>query len=162
LAPAIEGDKEYEATSKLFDIGIKDTFFASSHNLLEPVSTANEGIKISGCAQGPKDIPGAIEQGEAASGKILSKLIPGEKLQLNPLISIVDENICSGCKLCITLCPYKAITYTDKKKAEINEVLCTGCGVCVAACPSSAIKALHFTDRQISVEIDALLDEEKS
>ena len=76
---------------------------------------------------------------------------------LDPAVAEVDSDVCSGCKSCINLCPYKAITYNkEDKKAVVNDVLCKGCGVCVASCPSGAIKAKHFTDRQILEEIKVL------
>ncbi len=86
-------------------------------------------------------------------------MVPGEKLTLEAMIAVVDEDICSGCKTCIVLCPYKAITHDEKEKqATVNEVLCRGCGVCVAACPSGALKARHFTDKQLMAEIMGLLE----
>ena len=104
------------------------------------------------------NIHGSVVQGQAAAGRVLSRLVPGEKLTLEPMTAVVDEDVCSGCKTCILLCPYKAITYEEKEKqARINEVLCRGCGVCAAACPSGAIKARHFTDRQVFAEIRGLL-----
>jgi heterodisulfide reductase subunit A len=71
---------------------------------------------------------------------------------------VVDEEHCAGCKICIDLCPYKAISFiTDKEVSRINEVLCKGCGVCVATCPSGAITGKHFTTEQIMAEIEGVL-----
>jgi heterodisulfide reductase subunit A len=64
---------------------------------------------------------------------------------------------CSGCKTCIPLCPYSAISFTDEKKASINEVLCKGCGTCVAACPSGSIRQNMFEDQEIFEEIEGIL-----
>ncbi|MFH1413253.1 MAG: CoB--CoM heterodisulfide reductase iron-sulfur subunit A family protein [Candidatus Omnitrophota bacterium] len=160
LAPAIEGAKDSQAVAKIFDISLeKGGFFVEEHGKLAPVSTMSEGIFIAGCAQGPKDIQSCVAQAQAAAGRILSKLIPGEKLTLEPMVAVIDEDLCSGCKICIGLCPYKAITFDEKEKqAKVNDVLCRGCGVCVAACPSSAIKAKHFTDKQITAELQGLLE----
>ncbi|MBW2264877.1 MAG: 4Fe-4S dicluster domain-containing protein [Deltaproteobacteria bacterium] len=117
-----------------------------------------EGIFVAGCAQGPKDIGASVAQGQAAAGKILSRLVPGEKLALEAAVCEIDEGLCSGCKTCIGLCSYNAMTFDDKEKCvSINEVLCRGCGTCVAACPSGVIKAKHFTDRQMFSEIEGLL-----
>jgi heterodisulfide reductase subunit A2 len=159
LAPAIEGSTDSKALADFFDIARdKGGFFIESHAKLAPVSTAIEGIFIAGCAQGPREIADSVAQAQAAGGLVLSRLIPGEKLKLEPMVSVVDEDFCSGCKTCIALCPYKAITYdAKKKKTVINEVLCKGCGVCAAACPSGAIKARHFTDKQILKELNGLL-----
>ncbi|MCJ7618986.1 MAG: 4Fe-4S binding protein, partial [Anaerolineae bacterium] len=65
-----------------------------------------------------------------------------------------------GCRVCIDLCPYSAISFISQDgtgTARINEALCKGCGTCVAACPAAAIKARHFTDGQIYAEIVGLL-----
>ncbi len=68
--------------------------------------------------------------------------------------------MCSGCKTCLLLCPYTAISFIDcgdnKGVAEVNEALCKGCGTCVAACPAGAITARHFSDRQIIAELEGL------
>lgn len=159
LATAIEGAKDAQNLTEIFDISQgKGRFFVEEHTKIAPVSTTTEGIFIAGCAQAPLDIQSSVAQGKAAAGMILSRLIPGEKLTLEAKIAVVDEDFCSGCKTCNTLCSYNAITYDEEKKQSIvNEVLCRGCGVCVAACPSGAIKARHFTDQQILVEIKALL-----
>jgi len=54
----------------------------------------------------------------------------------------IDENACSGCAVCIGLCPYDALSLTNDKEhpiAEIDVRKCKRCGVCVTACPSNAI-----------------------
>jgi len=56
---------------------------------------------------------------------------------------IVDEELCSGCAVCISMCPYEALKLKDKddkKILEIDDTKCKRCGVCVTACPSNAIK----------------------
>jgi len=159
LAPAIEGSRDAQTLAEVLDISQdKCRFFVEEHTKLAPVSTVIEGIFIAGCAQGPKDIQSSVAQGQAAAGRVLSRLIPGEKLVLEAMTAVVDEDICSGCKACIVLCPYKAITYDEEaKQVKVNEVLCRGCGVCVAACPSGALKARHFADKQVFAEIRGLL-----
>jgi heterodisulfide reductase subunit A len=159
LAPAMEGARDAGTLAKLFDIAQGEGgFFVEEGTRLLPVATAMEGIFIAGCAQGPKDIQSSVAQGQAAAGRILSRLVPGEKLALEPVSAEVNKDFCCGCKLCVGLCSYKAITYDDvKQNVAINKVLCRGCGVCAAACPSGAIKASHFTDAEISEEIRGLV-----
>lgn len=159
LAPAMEGARDAGTLAKLFDISLgQGGFFSEENTKVAPVSTAMEGVFIAGCAQGPKDIQSSVAQGQAAAGRILSRLVPGEKLALEPVTADVDEDLCCGCKLCVGLCPYKAIACDDlKKNVAINKILCRGCGVCAAACPSGAIKASHFTDVEVSQEIRGLL-----
>jgi heterodisulfide reductase subunit A len=158
LAPAMEGAGDAGQIAEILEVPRGESgFFVEEQTTLAPVTTALEGILISGCAQGPKGIAATVAQGEAAAGKILSKLVPGEKLVLDPMTAAVEEAYCSGCKICVGLCPYRAITYDeDRQTSHIEEVLCRGCGICAAACPSGAIKAKHFTDAQLSAEIKSL------
>ena len=159
LSTAIEPSEDATSISQLFDITlVSDGFFTEEHDKLAPVSTTTGGIFIAGCCQGPKDIQSSVAQGAAAAGKILSCLVPGEKLKLEATIAEIDEKLCSGCKICIGLCPYKAIYFDKEKKvAAINDILCKGCGICSAACPSGAVKARHFTSCEITAEIKEIM-----
>ena len=49
----------------------------------------------------------------------------------------LDKETCTGCKLCLSSCPYGAIVMVEGK-AQITEA-CTLCGACVGACPVHAI-----------------------
>ena len=159
LSVALEAARDAGEVARIFGISQgEDGFFLEEHATIAPVSTPVGGIFIAGCAHGPKDIQSAVAEGQAAAGRILSQLILGAKLSLDPVTAEADEDLCSGCKTCVSLCPYKAITYDSVEKfVSVNEVLCRGCGVCVAACPSAAIKARNFSDRQILAEIEGLL-----
>jgi len=159
LSPAVEPTQDATKIARLFDISQDEYgFFAEEHNKLAPVSTSTEGIFIAGCAQGPRDIQSSVAQGQAAAGRILSRLIPGERVELAVTTAKVDEELCGGCRLCMGLCPFKAITFDEEgRHLRINEVLCRGCGVCGATCPSGAIRSKHFTEKQIFEEIRGLL-----
>ncbi|MBO9360710.1 MAG: 4Fe-4S binding protein [Thermoflexus sp.] len=68
------------------------------------------------------------------------------------------EELCSGCKTCIGLCPYRAISFDEARAvAVVNEALCKGCGTCVGACPSGAAQQHLFEDAQIFQEIEGVL-----
>jgi NADPH-dependent glutamate synthase beta subunit-like oxidoreductase/Pyruvate/2-oxoacid:ferredoxin oxidoreductase delta subunit len=65
-------------------------------------------------------------------------------LDLQPEIREIELNRdqCSGCGICVGLCPYDAIGWDEsgeKRVASIDTLKCKRCGVCVAACPSGAI-----------------------
>jgi heterodisulfide reductase subunit A len=136
----------------------REGFVKPTHRKIEAVSTPIEGVFVIGSANYPKDITNSIIDGSAAAGKITSELQPGKKLEIETLISTIDEEKCSGCKTCISICPYKAIGYDSEKGVSvINEVLCRGCGTCVVACPSNAITARHFEDDTILAELGGLL-----
>jgi len=159
LCPAMIPSKDTARLSEMLLIAQgKEGFFAEGHSKLAPVSTNIEGIFIAGCSQGPKDIQGSVAQAAAAAGEVLSVLVPGRKLELDVITAEVNGDVCAECKICIGLCPYKAIVLDKEKKvAVVNTVLCKGCGTCVAACPSGSIKSRHFTNQQIIAEIEEVL-----
>jgi len=79
-------------------------------------------------------------------------------MQVEPITASIDDQRCSGCKICGGVCPYKAISFfPDRRPASLNALLCHGCGTCVAACPAGAIQGNHFTNAQIFAEIEAVL-----
>ena len=158
LSTAIEPRADAGETAKLFSMSRSaDGFFLEKHPKLDPVATNTDGIFIAGCCQGPKDIPDTVAQASAAAARVLSVISKG-KVELEATTSVVDEKLCSGCKTCLDLCPYKAITFEEAKKlANINEALCKGCGTCAAACPAGAIVSKHFTTEQILAQVEGVL-----
>jgi len=143
---------------RLFNISCStEGWFLERHPKLAPVNTFTDGIFIAGACQAPKDIPDAVAQAGGAAAEAMV-LIDKGYVEMEPNAAYILEDECSGCKTCITLCPYSAISYlNDKKVAEINEVLCKGCGTCVAACPSGSIKQNLFEDNEIFKEIEGVL-----
>ncbi len=134
-----------------------DGWFNELHAKLAPVSTPVSGVFLAGCCQGPKDIPDTVAQSIAAAGEAIALLSKGT-VTTNAEISFIDPDICTGCKSCIEVCAYSAITYDPKKRiAGINDALCQGCGSCSACCPSSAASVNHFTDNQIMQELEAII-----
>ena len=133
-------------------------FFQEEHGRLASVSTVREGIYLGGSARGPMDIQAAIASGAAAAGKVLSRLLPGDRLELDPAVASIERESCSGCRVCLTVCPYGAIRFDPAAhRCEVNPVLCRGCGSCAAACPSGAARSLHFTVEQLFAEMEGLV-----
>ena len=158
LCNAIEPRRDSDAVRRLFSVSKSpDGFFLERHPKLDPTATATDGVFIAGCAQGPKDIPDTVAQASSAAARILALISRGE-VEIEPIRATVQEEYCSGCKICNGLCPYGAIEFIeDRKVSHVNEALCKGCGTCVAACPSSAMTGQGFTDQQILAEIDGLM-----
>jgi len=159
LLPAMETSSDAGKFAQMLNIPQDDKgFLAEEHQLLSPVASAVEGVFVIGCARGPQSIAESIVQAEAAAGKILSALVPGRKLELEAKTSQILESFCTGCKTCIEVCPYGAITFDeDRQISVVNEVLCHGCGNCAAACPSGAARLKHFTFSQIYQELKEVL-----
>jgi len=158
LSTALEARSDAEAVARLFNISRSaDGFFLERHPKLAPVATTTEGVFVVGCCQGPKDIPDTVAQASAAAARVLAVISKGE-VEIEAATAAIDEELCSGCKICNLLCPYSAISFDEEKEvSRVNEALCKGCGVCVAACPSGAITGKHFTTEQIMAEIEGVL-----
>ena len=57
----------------------------------------------------------------------------------------INQDLCSRCCVCHSICPYDAIKRDTTGKVEINNEECQVCGICYSACPSSAIKMQYYT-----------------
>jgi len=158
LSTALEPRADAEVVARMFNISRSaDGFFLERHPKLDPVATATGGTFVVGCAQGPKDIPDTVAQASAAAARALAMISQG-KVEIEAATAVIDEELCSGCKICNLLCPYSAISFDEEKEVSVvNEALCKACGVCVAACPSGAITGKHFTTEQIMAEIEGVL-----
>jgi len=158
LSVAIEPQPDREDVRRMLNMSCSsEGFFLEKHPKLAPVSTMSDGIFIAGTCQGPKDIPETVAQAEAAAAEAIALTSKGSIL-LEPNLASIEEGLCSGCQVCIPLCPYNAIELDrEKMVARISDVLCKGCGVCVAACPSGAISQRMFEDDQLLQEIEGVL-----
>lgn len=158
LSVGLEPDPQAEQIRKMFNLSCSaEGWFLERHPKLAPVSSFTDGVFFAGCCQGPKDIPDTVAQAGAAAAEAFS-LIDLGNVELAPNTAYIIESECSGCKSCIPLCPYSAISFLpDKKKSYINEALCKGCGTCVASCPSGSIVQNLFEDSEIFSEINGLL-----
>jgi heterodisulfide reductase subunit A len=135
----------------------EDGFFLEAHVKLRPVDFATDGVFVCGLAHSPKSIPDSIIQAKAAASRA-SAILSKEYFQAQGIVCEIPADICSGCGVCVSQCPYKAITIDREKNiAIVNEALCKGCGGCAAACPSGAAQQRGFTGRQVIGMIDAAL-----
>ena len=133
-----------------------DGFLLEAHPKLRPVDSFNDGIFVAGMAQGPKDIPDTVAQAKAAASGAMALMGKG-KITVEPYFSVVDEDKCSGCRVCVAVCPYNAVTITKEGRAHVNPAMCKGCGTCTSSCPSLAIVSQHYTDGQIASMIEEYL-----
>jgi len=157
LCTALQARADAEKVAKLLSIGRRaDGFFMERHVKLDPIATLTDGIFVAGCCQSPKDIPDTVAQAKGAASEVLSLLAQG-RVEIEPIIAFVDEEVCSGCGLCEKMCPYGALSLNSLERVmTVNRVLCKGCGACAGACPSGAISLSHFTPRQVLDEVEAL------
>jgi len=158
LSTALQPRADADEVARLFSLSRSaDGFFLEKHPKLDPVATMNDGIFVAGCCQSPKDIPNTVAQASAAAARVLAMISAGT-IEIEAAIANINEELCSGCRVCESLCPYRAISFDEEKTVcRVNEALCKGCGVCVAACPSGANSGRHFTTEEIMAEIEGIL-----
>ena len=51
----------------------------------------------------------------------------------------IDSRKCTGCGICINVCPYGGIKFHP----DIGALICTQCGVCVDNCPVGALEMVE-------------------
>jgi heterodisulfide reductase subunit A2 len=158
LVPAMMPRTDATEFSRLLHLTLSgDGFFLEAHPKLRPVDTFVNGIFIAGCCQAPKDIQDTVSQASAAASRAAT-ILSQEELEIDPLIAMVDEDVCTGCGICVEVCPYEARTLNERKRiAEVNDALCVGCGGCIAACPSNASIHKNFTKKQLLNMVDDIM-----
>lgn len=73
--------------------------------------------------------------------------MPAQRSSLGKGRIVIDENLCKGCELCTSVCPYNLIQMADYynvkgyKPAMLTdpEGRCTGCTLCAMICPDVVI-----------------------
>jgi heterodisulfide reductase subunit A len=164
LSAAIVPNPDNKRIAEMLKVPLtKDGFFLEAHMKLRPVDFATDGVFVCGMAHSPKYMDESIVQACAAAARattILSK----KTLEMEGVIANVNEDLCSGCRICELLCAYAAIEMNEnngKSTAHVIEALCKGCGVCGTACPTKAITMGHFTTEEILAQVKAVLCEVK-
>ncbi len=158
LMTAMEGQDNARETGQIAGISIDDNhFFIEKHPKLDPVATTTNGVFIAGSCASPKDMADCVSQARAASARVLS-LISRGTVNIALTTAYVNSTICNGCQMCISVCPYDAIGFDDKKNVSVvNDVLCQGCGTCVSLCRPKAIDLQGCSNKQMLSELTELL-----
>jgi heterodisulfide reductase subunit A len=150
---------ENEALAKMLKVPLTaDGFFLEAHMKLRPVDFATDGIFLAGLAHFPKNISESLSQADAAVARAMASVAKGY-VSVLATISEVDQTVCVGCGLCEELCPFSAIRVVETakgSKAETIAASCKGCGVCASSCPQKAVTVHHFSDEQLTAQIEAL------
>lgn len=139
----------------------RDNFFNEIHMKLRPVETVIDGITISGCCQGPKNVVESINSAQSAAIKAYS-FVSSETLLVEPIVATVNPELCSWCDACTESCSFDAIQQQeigDKRVAEINPTICKGCGMCLPVCPTNAIQLKTYGDEEVTRMISVLANE---
>ena len=162
LSSGLEPGNDTADLAKLLKLSRSaDGFLMEAHPKLRPVDTATDGVYLAGCCQAPKDIPDTVAQAKAAAASAIIPMAKG-KVFVEPIVAEVDDEVCCGCRICETMCAYKATEFDSEKGVmSVNAALCKGCGACGGACPTGAMKIHHYTDEQIYAQIDSLTTTEE-
>jgi heterodisulfide reductase subunit A len=158
LATAIY-PRDHEELANFFKVPLnQDKFFLEAHMKLRPVDFATDGVFVCGLAHYPKPIEESIAQAQAAAARA-ANVLAQEFVEVEPIVSEVDQELCIGCGLCEAACAFGAIRLIKLEgkgyRAENVPASCKACGVCAAACPQKAIDMIHFRDKQIVAAIKA-------
>jgi heterodisulfide reductase subunit A len=166
LGTGLVPNKDLEKISSLFHASRSaDGFLLEAHPKLRPLESPVAGVFFAGACQGPKDIPDTVAQASGAAAKAIDLLSSGE-IEIEPLKAVIDRDLCSGCRICETICPFVAIEMKtesskgeQKQRANVIEAMCQGCGACSSACPTGAIKIQQYNNGQVVTQVQAALNE---
>jgi len=131
-----------------------DKFLLEKHYKLKPVDSQREGIFVSGCALGPKDIRETTLESMAVASRVATFVGKGE-ISISPEVARIIPEKCDNCEKCITACPVSAIRKSPAG-VTVDPVTCVGCGICLPKCQKDAIDLKHSTEEQLLAQIQAL------
>jgi len=58
----------------------------------------------------------------------------------------INEDYCSRCSICASLCPYEAITKDHENDRMVLDIeKCQVCGICYSSCPAKAIETVYYS-----------------
>ena len=160
LSTAALPDDDNEKLAKMLKVPLTHNgFFLEAHVKLRPVDFATDGVYVCGAAHSPITIEECISQASGCASRA-AVLLSQDTITVTPTISVVDEDLCAGCGLCASVCPFSAAELVDtesKRVGRVNAASCKGCGTCGASCPQHAISMKHFTNEQLMAQVSALI-----
>jgi heterodisulfide reductase subunit A len=164
LAAAVIPSAATKEVANQFKVRLSpDGFFKEAHVKLRPVEFATDGVYLCGLAHYPKFIQETINQSYGAAGRVLT-LLSNDIVVASGSVCAVNEKQCMGCGACVEVCTYGALELKETKqgkKCVINPVLCKGDGLCNTKCPTGAIQLRHYTDSELTSEIDVVVPEDE-
>ena len=157
LATAVQA-AENSDLARFFKVPLDgDGWFSEAHQKLRPVDFPNEGVFVCGLAHYPKPMEESIAQAQAAASRAMT-ILSKSSIEIGGEVARVLTEFCSGCRGCVNVCPFQAITFQEQTGvAEVNPALCKGCGACASSCPAEAIVLEGCSNEQLYVQIENAL-----
>jgi heterodisulfide reductase subunit A len=158
LATPMTPSRQAVDLAQTLRVGVdQNGFFSEAHPKLRPVESLTAGVFLAGAAQGPKDIPETVSQASGAAAKVL-QLFSHDEMTQEPTVAYVVEELCSGCGVCVDVCPYDArAIHPVWGITTVNAALCQNCGACLVACPNKASRIHNWSPEQILAMADAIV-----
>jgi heterodisulfide reductase subunit A len=152
LASAIVPQEETDI-ARMFKVSLnQDGFYLEAHAKLRPVEFPTDGVFVCGLAHSPMPIEEAVAQGQAAAAKAAT-VLSSPKTKIGGMVAEINRAFCTGCRVCVEICPYKALDLDEQGKAVVNEALCKGCGLCAASCRSGAPSLKGFSNEAVLAQV---------
>ncbi|MFA5536863.1 MAG: ATP-binding protein [Bacillota bacterium] len=73
---------------------------------------------------------------EEPNGHLFFKPVNVDTKEVTVKIPVVDQEKCTGCKICVDFCRFNALAYTTE--LVVFEDICHSCGGCTLLCPEQA------------------------
>ncbi|HID32092.1 MAG TPA: hydrogenase iron-sulfur subunit [bacterium (Candidatus Stahlbacteria)] len=117
------------------------------------VDSPPHGILFAGSASTPLSVPDTILDSRSKASMLLN-LLSQDQIETTHPVSVIDDDLCSLCGLCVGTCPYGALRREEKIISD--PMICMGCGVCVATCPAGASNLEYSEDLALKREVEAI------
>jgi heterodisulfide reductase subunit A len=131
-----------------------DGFLLERHYKLRPVDSQNDGVFLSGCCLGPKDVRESVVEALSTASRTASLLGKGV-VTISPEKAYVISERCDSCSECVKVCPTHAIELLGSG-AKVKSISCVGCGLCIPICPKDAIDLKNSTEPQLMATIEGI------
>jgi ferredoxin len=87
--------------------------------------------------------------------------LPASQAVQSEYYCICDEELCTGCEICLDRCHVNANSIEDNV-VKIDREQCIGCGLCVSVCPEDALQLIRKSDEELSelpITVGSILQE---